>query len=84
MGGVSFDLSNLTFFNSDTLLNENILQDPNVVYPSSSMRLQFTNQTTGNPLAFISNINLRSQDMMKKFYLILKIVCAMENQNILK
>lgn len=60
MGGVSFDLSNLTFFNSDTLLNENILQDPNVVYPSSAMRLQFTNQTTGNPLAFISNINLRS------------------------
>jgi len=60
MGGVSFDLSNLTFQNSDTGLNENLLQDPNVVYPSSSMRLQFTNQTTGNPLAFISNINLRS------------------------
>ena len=60
MGGVSFDLSKLTFQNSDTGLNENILQDSNVVYPSSAMRLQFTNQTTGNPLAFISNINLRS------------------------
>ena len=59
-GGISFDLSKLTYVNPDTGATENLLQDPNVVYPSSSIRLQFTNQTTGNPLAFISNINLRS------------------------
>jgi hypothetical protein len=58
-GGVSFDLSKLTYVNPDTGATENLLQDPNVVYPSSSIRLQFTNQTTGNPLTFISNKNLR-------------------------
>lgn len=58
-GGVSFDLSKLTYVNPDTGATENLLKDPNVVYPSSSIRLQFTNQTTGNPLTFISNKNLR-------------------------
>ena len=59
-GGISFDISKLSYVNSDTGLTEDLLKDPYVIYPSSSMQLQITNQTTGNPLSFIPNANLRS------------------------
>jgi len=61
-GGISFDLSGITYIDSRTGQESNLVSDPFVVSPSSAGKLQFTHQVTGNPLSFISNLSLRSAE----------------------